>query len=446
MRNILFFALSLALLGCNQEVPPNYTIVSGQVADASTPVNIYEQGEKRTLSISENGTFADTFDIEEAAYSSIRIGDVYSDIFLEPGNQLVVSLSGDTSLSFSGDNAAANSFLQKKSSIQSSLLQSFRSIFPLEEAEALAKLDSVKQEKAALIASADLPASFVALEKTGLNYDHQFNVSQYGSYRKYFVEGYEPTELITSVYSTTDYDNEKHAKLYPSLVDLASVLLGKEAEKLDTSLTDLEKTVLVLKDVESPSILHSQLVDALYFLNGDVEDLEAAKDALLKLAKFDKTKEEINDRYDLVNKLKAGNPSPSFDYENYAGGKTKLSDLKGKYVYVDVWATWCGPCIREIPSLKKLEEDFHDANIEFVSISIDEADDHGKWRKMIEDRELAGVQLFADNNWNSDFVTSYGIQGIPHFILIDPDGNIVSADAKRPSTSEIREQFKELGL
>lgn len=126
-------------------------------------------------------------------------------------------------------------------------------------------------------------------------------------------------------------------------------------------------------------------------------------------------------------------PSPSFDYENYKGGTTKLEDLRGKYVYIDVWATWCGPCIAEIPYLKKLEEQFHGKNIEFLSISIDAKKDHAKWKKFVSDKQLVGTQLFADKDWNSDFVKAFGITGIPRFILIDPDGNVVNANADRPS-------------
>src|SRR5690606_12151600 len=128
-----------------------------------------------------------------------------------------------------------------------------------------------------------------------------------------------------------------------------------------------------------------------------------------------------------------GKPSPSFDYENHKGGKTKLEDLRGKYVYIDMWATWCGPCIREIPSMKQVEEKYHGKNIEFVSISIDAAKDHEKWKKFVTDRQMSGVQLYADKDWSSDFVKAYGVMSIPRFILIDPKGNVVDADAPRPS-------------
>lgn len=133
----------------------------------------------------------------------------------------------------------------------------------------------------------------------------------------------------------------------------------------------------------------------------------------------------------------AGKPSKSFDYVNRKGGKTKLEDFKGKYVYIDVWATWCGPCRAEIPFLKKIEEKYHGKNIEFVSISIDVNKDYEKWKNFVTEKQLGGVQLFADKDWSSDFITSFGINSIPRFLLIDPQGNVVDADAVRPSSPEL---------
>lgn len=129
-----------------------------------------------------------------------------------------------------------------------------------------------------------------------------------------------------------------------------------------------------------------------------------------------------------------GTSAPSFDYENHKGGKTKLEDLRGKYVYIDVWATWCGPCRAEIPHLKKVEEKYHGKNIEFVSISVDTDKDYDKWKKFVTEKQLGGIQLFADKNWNSDFIKAFGINSIPRFLLIDPNGNVVKADAPRPSS------------
>ncbi|MBP0902339.1 redoxin family protein [Mariniflexile gromovii] len=157
----------------------------------------------------------------------------------------------------------------------------------------------------------------------------------------------------------------------------------------------------------------------------------------------------------LKTELAAGVASPTFeDYENYNGSKTSLSDLKGKYVYVDVWATWCGPCKAEIPSLKALEKQYHGKNIQFVSLSIDDDRSHGgswekareDWKAMIADKQLSGIQLFAPNGWQSQFVLDYKIKGIPRFILIDPNGNIVTPDAPRPSSSELTKLFSSLNI
>lgn len=155
----------------------------------------------------------------------------------------------------------------------------------------------------------------------------------------------------------------------------------------------------------------------------------------------------------LRKELPAGSPSPSFDaYENYKGGTTSLSDLKGKYVYIDVWATWCGPCKVEIPSLKELEKDYHGKNIVFVSMSIDDDRSHQgswelankDWRAMVADKELGGIQIFAPKGWKSEFITNYKIKGIPRFILIDPEGKIVDPSAPRPSNPALREMLDKL--
>lgn len=161
---------------------------------------------------------------------------------------------------------------------------------------------------------------------------------------------------------------------------------------------------------------------------------------------FDQEEKFLLDYYKqkVAAKKMEGIVSPSFDYENHKGGKTKLEDLRGKYVYIDVWATWCGPCIAEIPHLKKVEEKYHGKNIEFVSISVDTEKDYEKWKKMVVSKELGGIQLFADKNWTSDFIKAYGINAIPRFILIGPDGKVIKADAPRPSSSLLVELLDSL--
>lgn len=168
-------------------------------------------------------------------------------------------------------------------------------------------------------------------------------------------------------------------------------------------------------------------------------------------AKMVKFKEDMvaqhKQQLEINAKLGPGKPSPDFkNYTNYKGGTSSLDDFRGKYVYIDVWATWCVPCIYEIPFLKKVEKEFEGKNITFLSISADNPKDEDKWRKMIKEKELHGVQLLADNAIESQFLVDYYIYGIPRFILLDPEGKIVSHDAPRPSMPELTELLNTLNL
>ena len=143
--------------------------------------------------------------------------------------------------------------------------------------------------------------------------------------------------------------------------------------------------------------------------------------------------------------LKLNNaPSPSFIYVNNKGEKVKLEDLRGKYVYIDVWATWCGPCRGEIPFLQKIEEKYKGKNITFVSLSIDAEKDFEKWKTFVKDKSLGGVQLFGEKAGILNFITTFGINTIPRFILIDPAGKVVDSDAARPSEARLETLFDSL--
>jgi thiol-disulfide isomerase/thioredoxin len=224
-------------------------------------------------------------------------------------------------------------------------------------------------------------------------------------------------------------------------------------EKLfEPSMFDLKEGEFKTKIESVKNELSSFLTDAkdldLDLIVSEKTELEEMSKGLM--SSYKRQKQRANQYASFI-----GKPSPSFDnYENYKGGTTSLSDLKGKYVYVDVWATWCGPCKREIPFLKETEEAYHGKNIEFVSISVDEGRGYKGdmaaakegWKKMIAEKELGGIQLLSDKAWKSDFIQGFKINGIPRFILIGPEGNVVNADAPRPSSPKLKELLNSLSI
>jgi thiol-disulfide isomerase/thioredoxin len=185
------------------------------------------------------------------------------------------------------------------------------------------------------------------------------------------------------------------------------------------------------------------------------ELLKSAKDLDPEVQKMEieanvKMLEYFNSNYESEhNKLMAfapGMPSPKFNYPDVNGKKISLDDLKGKVVYIDVWATWCAPCKYEIPYLKELNKEYANADLAIVSLSIDEVENKEKWLQMVKDEELKGIQLWADDAQNSEFLASYGVQAIPRFILIDREGKIVDANAPRPSDPKLKAMLKSLNL
>ena len=140
-------------------------------------------------------------------------------------------------------------------------------------------------------------------------------------------------------------------------------------------------------------------------------------------------KADFKEIYQKFSRITYGKQAPYFILPNVEGEKISLSTLRGKYIYIDVWATWCLPCCRELPYLLKLQEKFKKKPINFVSISIDE--DESKWKRKIKTDNLQGIQLRADKN--SNFQKDYQISRIPRFILIDAEGKVIDENMTRPS-------------
>jgi len=131
-----------------------------------------------------------------------------------------------------------------------------------------------------------------------------------------------------------------------------------------------------------------------------------------------------------------GSSSPDFLFTNANGSKTSLTSMRGSYVYIDLWATWCISCIVQLPNLKLLEKKYAGKNIRFVSISIDNKKDEHKWKEFISKYKLRGTQLIAYGN-GSKFNNFFKVSGIPRFILIDPNGVVISEDALLPGDADL---------
>ncbi|HET8855529.1 MAG TPA: TlpA disulfide reductase family protein, partial [Salinimicrobium sp.] len=297
-----------------------------------------------------------------------------------------------------------------------------------------------------------IDTGFVSLEKKALDYKNRMTRELYVLYNEkgYYrpgEDGKAPSyEAILA--DEIELDNAEDYELYDDYRQLVSLNFYKKTSLLnpEDSASFTERAFRYIENVESENIKNDLLDQVAYRIRPGGENNEEIYNRIMAAASEEVFKKELTEKFETIKKLDKGNPSPTFTYENHKGGETSLDSLQGKYVYIDVWATWCGPCLREIPDLKKLEDEYKGENIHFVSLSIDTEEDYDKWKKMVTEKELGGIQVIADNAWNSEFIQNYAINGIPRFILLDPQGKIVSADAPRPSNPELKELFKSLEI
>ncbi len=152
------------------------------------------------------------------------------------------------------------------------------------------------------------------------------------------------------------------------------------------------------------------------------------------------------DLYDLVS-LKEGSPAPIFTAVDLNGKEISLSDLKGKYVFLEFWATWCGPCIPEIPYLKEVYQEFGSKD-DFVMIGISLDDDEELLEDFLKENEMYWYQILdgnGENKWRGELGNLYAVgNGIPKTFLIDKEGVIISTDLRKDDIiSELTELYKD---
>ena len=439
---LLYFLCLLLLISCKKEAP----VVSLDLAIEnleSDEITISGFDYMKKIAVVDS-KISDTLHITKPGIYTLSFARNRSNIYLTPGDHLTLTADAKDypeSVKIESPHTSIQEYLAQKVDLQKKYFG--RSNFDLEPSEYLTKISEGKEELKTLLSSLNVPSNFAAFEQKNIDFNNAKYLFIYPDYADKQIadlssEFQNPLEGI-------DLHNEDDflaSSEYKSLVENSFSLKMYK----DTSASYEEVFQKNIAALPEGNIRNQLLYGDMRYIMGPNENLESLYSFFKAHSTDQDHLEKMEVQYNDLQKLKKGELSPNFDYKNFAGGNTSLADLEGKYVYIDVWATWCGPCKAEIPYLKEIEKKYHGKNIEFVSISVDSADDEDKWRNMIEDKELGGSQLFSDNSWESKFVQDYRINGIPRFILIDPEGKIVSADAPRPSDNKLTEKFEDLAI
>lgn len=240
---------------------------------------------------------------------------------------------------------------------------------------------------------------FSFLNEVPVNNDAAIFLRVYTDFIDKFIGSRFSLEVINA---TPDYDYEK---MYADRYDFAKKYVQGEALSFALGKAILEGLV-----------------------NGRVELIKPKLDDYVATNRRVEYTQIMQNVYQQLKHLEAGQPAPDFKMQSIDGKQMSFADFKGKVIYVDFWATWCGPCRQQLPHSKELKKVLEGKDIVFLYISTDTNID--AWKKMVTDQQLPGVHLLAGN---TGIQSRYNVTGIPKYLLIGKDGKLVSAHARRPS-------------
>ena len=403
MKNILFYLFSLSILfisSCNQD--PNKITIEGHITNPVSGELIFNLPDTSyETRVDANGNFKITLNQDSAQYVTLIHGE-RTRMFIKPGDNIEVYFDTkefDETMTYK--NSPESSYLAYKlisaeekdfygESLYIAELASYKLDLENYKTNLMQRLDRIEN------------SYFKKTEEKSIN----ASIERYLKRKESFSERTKEELLYL-------WETSKLSKEY----NFYALLSALNRVEFDENLIEYEKRMNIA-------------LEPLKKLN----DYEKERG---KITKIVASWRERKDDYD--NMPNDGDMSIDFSYPNISSEMISLSSFRGRLVYVDVWATWCGPCIAEIPSLERLQKDYENMDIVFLSVSVDT--DKEAWEKMLTEDQLGGVQLWADG-W-SQITKSYAIFGIPRFILVDKSGELIAVDAPRPSSNEIRTMIDE---
>ena len=428
-------------------------------------VNQLSSAESQRISVKEDKAFSGEIELTKSGYYKMYYRSERYLVYLTPGDSLDITFDpkSEDKIVFSGTSAGINTYLTKKDKYDDDNSLSRRKLYKLPYE---AFKDSVAEERSLkedylwsyIKNIEEVPAKFVGYELADIQMEW---ANQYIDYKKTHLK-----------YAPKDYESmDKFSYGFVKELDLRNdnLLVLKSFEDFIDDYLDLKTSKKI--DAQMPASLSGTVITERhrlkydyvqdYFRGSDIRNYLRTKVVLnlisedgtptmnsliMKFRKDVKNKDYrrlVDEKYVKYAMIDDGSLAPDFEGVTMSGRKVSLSDFEGKYVYIDVWATWCGPCKHELPYFEILKEEYKGRNIEFVSVSIDKS--RFAWENMVREKNMQGHQLFVNGDFDSNFAALYSVKAVPQFILIDPQGQIIDLTARHPS-GRVREDLAMLNL
>ncbi len=393
-------------------------------------------------------TFPDSLVLDDGIRIQLLADNDYFGIYLEKGKSVEGTITQDANgkliMTFEGDNADINTYYN-------ALCQAF---------------DSMKYFSPDPGEGPSLDEYFALLEKEHDNVVSLLPTIKDAETRKFYEKMTDRMYTWTKIRLIMDRDYESNTDVRedPEFVSLVETIdpnddlslecalifpwltMQSKSDQNDQLANNIEQLHIVDKQITNANtrkVMMNQLAFN-YFSYGQPTQ-EQAETYMKEYEKIASAYPDLVERYksrqSSIKEIKAGDALPSDPMLKTPDGKTlRLSDLKGKVTYIDFWATWCGPCCKQIPFMEKLVEKMKgNKDVAFVSISSDT--DEAAWKKKLAKDNPEWAQYIFDGADGDTFFSKMNITGIPRFIILNADGTIAVPDALRPSDDGVEAQI-----